>query len=98
MIWLASDFPSDSWKSFRSDYFDVSFSSSLRLENTPMRSREAIVAVNLKTKCDQCFALVTCARQFVSTAVRLSLYQNYLVSHDLLIHTGLQPGVDTYDI
>jgi len=60
MIWRASDYASDHWKSFRSDYFDVSFSSSLRLEDTPLESREAKVFVNL---------VLTCAPQFVITTV-----------------------------
>jgi len=47
-------------ESFRSDYFDVSFSSSLRLEDTPLESREAKVFVNL---------VLTCAPQFVITTV-----------------------------
>ena len=38
MIWLASVFPSDSWKSSHSDFFDFVFASSLLLENTPPRS------------------------------------------------------------
>jgi len=38
----ASNSPSDFWKSFRSDYFDFLSSSSLQVENTPLRSVEAM--------------------------------------------------------
>jgi hypothetical protein len=60
MIWRALDSPSDSWESFRSDYFEFLFSSSLQLENTRLRNHEAMVVVNL---------VLTCAPQFVITTV-----------------------------
>jgi hypothetical protein len=42
-----------------SDYFVFLFSSSLQLENAPPRSRQAMVVVNLKSKCDPSFTLGT---------------------------------------
>jgi hypothetical protein len=50
MIRRASNSPSGSWVSFRFDYFEYLFSPSLQVENTPLKSGEAMRSINLKMK------------------------------------------------